>query len=153
MSIATKEVCEANNYWEPHRVAARRKAKAFVAEWREFATCANCGRQPVDFHNPEHLTKKANRICNMVSRGEKVKTIAAELRRCIPLCRSCHMKEDGRLEALNANKPRYKGIVIAPKQCSECGRAGNTNLCGVGFVRAATTGGGSELTDERDVYL
>ena len=42
---------------------------------------------------------------------------------CEPLCRSCHMRKDGRLAALRKNAPYQRGRSYTPKQpCKVCKR-------------------------------
>ncbi len=75
---------------------------AFVAEVNAQTFCAHCGAQPIEWHNPEHveLNRRQFRIGSMAHRHYSIKAIEAEMRRCTPLCRRCHMAEDGRLHRL-----------------------------------------------------
>lgn len=85
--------------------------------------CAHCGGGPIEWHAEYHVTKPNARVHSLAAQGASIARIEAELERCVPLCRSCHMKEDGRLAALHRNKPRQKGVVlVGPRPCSECGR-------------------------------
>jgi hypothetical protein len=54
----------------------------------------------VDWHNPEHVLRPTRRVALLVSAGRSLATIAAEIAVCTPLCRKCHMAEDGRLKGL-----------------------------------------------------
>jgi len=78
--------------------------------------CKLCGRQPIDWHNPEHLKHPYRRVGKMAGGGRTISAIAKEISNCIPLCRSCHMKEDGRLDTL-LNRPR---LTTPAKNCSAC---------------------------------
>lgn len=103
----------------------RARNREFVAEIRQRTVCAHCGAQPIDWHNPDHVNpgQGIRRIGNMISGNYTTASIQAEIDRCTPLCRRCHMREDGRLAGLShmgrvgPKKPRS----TAP--CSECGRA------------------------------
>lgn len=74
-------------------------ATAYVDAINAEAFCTQCGAQPVEWHNPEHveLNRQGYRIGRMRSTGASIQKIEAELARCTPLCRRCHMAEDGRL--------------------------------------------------------
>lgn len=92
-------------------------ARAFISEVNAQTVCAHCGAQPVEWHNPEHveLNRRHMRISAMVNSGCPIPSIREELVRCTPLCRRCHMVEDGRLAT----------FVIATKEpspCLECSR-------------------------------
>lgn len=110
-------------------------ARAYVDGINTRTVCAHCGKQPIEWHNPEHveLNRAGWRIGGMVSQGRTVQDIAAEMGRCTPLCRSCHMKEDGRLPALLRNRPYHLGDVQLPKSCVQCQRKAKPlrrGLCG-----------------------
>ena len=92
-------------------------ARAFVDELNGRTVCAHCGAQPVEWHNPEHveLRRETYRIGQMITFWRSVQEIEAELRRCTPLCRRCHMVEDGRIMNLNRGRP-----VQEPKPCTVC---------------------------------
>lgn len=98
-------------------------ARAYVDAVNEATYCAECGAQPVEWHNPEHveMNRQGYRISSMVARGRTVDAIRAEMARCTPLCRRCHMTVDGRMRALVArmSQPREQQ---PPKPCSECTR-------------------------------
>lgn len=51
----------------------------------------------LDWHNPEHVVRPIRRISRMVGLGASVWNIAREIACCTPLCRRCHMTEDGRI--------------------------------------------------------
>jgi hypothetical protein len=100
--------------------ARRAQSSAFVADLNARTICAHCGGHPVEWHNPEHVEQQRERfrISNMASKGDSLEAIHAELDRCTPLCRRCHMAEDGRLEAVR----RSHGPVKAPGACGRCHR-------------------------------
>ena len=98
-------------------------ARAYVSAVNAATFCAECGAQPVEWHNPEHveMNRQGYRISSMVARGRTVRAIRAEMARCTPLCRRCHMTVDGRMRALVArmSQPREQ---LPPKPCSDCAR-------------------------------
>lgn len=87
----------------------RRRNQAFVKEVNARTFCAHCGAQPVEWHNPDHVEKNRQtyRIGFMTRTTRSLAAIQAEMDQCTPLCRRCHMKEDGRLRGF-ADK-RYVG--------------------------------------------
>lgn len=95
------------------------EARDFVDALNARTVCAHCGKQPIEWHNPEHveLNRKNFRISSLVARHFPIDKIQAEIARCIPLCRSCHMKEDGRMRNLTPG-----ATVVPPSPCVECGR-------------------------------
>lgn len=102
---------------------ANSPALAFVDHVTMHTLCAHCGAQPVEWHNPEHveLNRERFRISAMVQREEPIALIQAEMERCTPLCRRCHMQEDGRLARfINAGRSGRDGA--SPPICSECYR-------------------------------
>lgn len=105
-----------------NRVAAR----AFVKEVNARTVCAHCGAQPVEWHNPDHvaLNRRDYRIGRMVGIGRSIEKIQAEMSACTPLCRRCHMREDGRLKRfVESGGSRFaRGTSLPPKPCSECGK-------------------------------
>jgi hypothetical protein len=111
-------------------------AKAHVRTIRALTFCAHCGAQPIDWHSTAHDNGGGNRrVSARAARGESIARIDAEIAVCTPLCRSCHMKEDGRLEALlNASH----AIVHPVKLCVSCGQPAKPSrkgLCGNCYAR------------------
>jgi hypothetical protein len=51
----------------------------------------------LDFHNPEHVLAPDRRIGRMIGIPKSISEIQAEINRCTPLCRRCHMAEDRRM--------------------------------------------------------
>lgn len=129
---------------EQNRASAARcrtRDRAFIAEVNARTTCAHCGAQPVEWHNPEHveLHREGFRISALVSQGRAIGAIETELARCTPLCRRCHMREDGRLAVLLTVRPLKAGDSLPPKPCSECGREAKPlrkSLCKTCYDRA-----------------
>jgi hypothetical protein len=101
-------------------------AKTYVAEVNARTVCAHCGAQPIEWHNPDHvaLNRQKFRINTMVTCGASTERIQAEMDACTPLCRRCHMKEDGRLRLfVEARGSRLeKGTQLPSKPCAECHR-------------------------------
>ncbi len=106
------------------RIAKNRDiARTYVQSVRESTRCRNCGEQPIEWHSEAHITHTRMRVGVRVYNGHSIATIQKEIDRCTPLCRRCHMKEDGRLERLLKNCPRQKGVEIPAKNCRICGTA------------------------------
>lgn len=108
----------------PMTQVRQQTAKAFVADLNAKTLCAHCGDQPIEWHNPEHveLNRRHFRISAMADRGYTPEKIQEELDRCTALCRSCHMKADGRLSALIESSPLKIGESLPPQPCQDCGR-------------------------------
>jgi hypothetical protein len=85
--------------------------------------CARCGGIPIEWHREHHPKHPNSRVSSLRTQGASIERIQREMDSCIPLCRTCHMNEDGRLAALHAAKPRQKGAVITrPSPCLCCAR-------------------------------
>lgn len=113
MKMTTKE----------RRAKNRAIATEFVNEVNSKTPCAHCGGGPIEWHGVHHIGKENARISSLRSQGCSTKRIQKEMDLCLPLCRSCHMIEDGRLATLAENAPRQKGqTYVQPKPCSCCGR-------------------------------
>lgn len=107
----------------PYGKTAKLRAKKFISEVRLRTVCDRCGAQPVEWHHVDHEADENQRVAHLVALGFPVKRIQQEIDKCEALCRSCHMKEDGRLKALSKNKPFQKGVVaVGPKPCAKCAK-------------------------------
>lgn len=107
------------------RACQRRKkerAKAYVAAVRAKTFCRLCGLQPVEWHNTEHEQEPLRRIANMVNRGCTAVRIQAEIDRCDPLCRRCHMALDGRTKNLKAAFASWRMNGLTREQRQEWSR-------------------------------
>jgi hypothetical protein len=80
--------------------ATKEAGRARARSMYEIINCEKCGKPAVDRHH-----KDGNTLNNKPSN-------------IIPLCRRCHMKEDGRLERFKKS-PRNKK---SPKPCVNCSR-------------------------------
>ena len=81
-----------------------------VAAIRRKTKCDHCGGDKIEWHRDGHKTHE--RISWMVVHGASIETIDAEIARCTPLCRRCHMRLDGRLAVATQhvrNSPRPSG--------------------------------------------
>ncbi len=114
--FVTKERAEWLKLSDRERDARTRAiARAFVKEVNARTVCAHCGAKKIEWHNPEHveLNRQSYRISRLVGTARSIEVIKAEMARCTPLCRRCHMKEDGRLkrfvEARGGRKERKAG--------------------------------------------
>lgn len=111
-------------------------AMAFLAALNARSFCAHCSAQPIEWHNPEHVRpgRERYRISDLVNQPRSLQTIQAEIARCTPLCRRCHMTEDGRLSHFVTMASVPKPIGDA-RPCSDCGnpakplRRGLCNAC------------------------
>lgn len=101
----------------------RERNRAFVREVNSRTGCAVCGAQPIEWHNPDHvdLNRQAYRISTLVQAPRSIAVIQAEMDRCTPLCRRCHMVEDGRISHFHtmAREPKP---VAPPRPCKGCGK-------------------------------
>lgn len=109
-----------------------------IAEVNARTFCSNCGGQPVEWHNPDHvsLNQRLRRISNMIWRNPWSE-IQVELSRCTPLCRRCHMREDGRMQTFVAHGSTSR-TPQSPKPCAECHRLSKPRrrgLCGACYAR------------------
>jgi len=118
----------------------QRLARSHVVAVRAATTCRECGRQPIDFHRTEHEQHPSWRVANLATAGRSIERIDAEIACCIPLCRRCHMRMDGRLQKLGTH-PRQ---TTPAKPCAECGRMykplrrGKCSRCYQPYVRTTT---------------
>ena len=106
-----------------YRHEAKRRATQYVGEINARTVCANCGAQPIEWHNPEHVLqgRSHRRISRLVHIGAAKQTIQTEIDRCTPLCRRCHMIEDGRMQRfVDAKGARGRRTPI--QKCQECTR-------------------------------
>ena len=105
------------------RMEAIERNRAYMADLKARTVCAHCGAQPVDWHNPEHveLNRRRFRIGTMAGKGQSIAAIESELARCTPLCRRCHMAEDGRLAALASRRPGSQ-MKTPARPCAKCQR-------------------------------
>ena len=84
-------------------------ARAFIDRINSVTKCAQCGRQPIEWHNPTHSQDRGKfRIGDMVRDGRAIPEIWAEMDACTPLCRSCHLTKHLHL--------RQRQLV----KCQEC---------------------------------
>ena len=105
------------------RQANRAIASAFVREINAKTSCSICGSQPIEWHGEHHLQKPNARVSSLRAQGCSVERIKQEMAQCVPLCRTCHMTEDGRLAALRDKAPYQKGQEYTqPKPCACCGK-------------------------------
>ena len=103
------------------RKRRRKVATVFVRTENARTFCAHCGKQPVEWHHPEHPQNPNDRVSSLRTQGAGVDRIKQEMARCTPLCRSCHMKEDKRIGTLLANAPYKKGkTYVNPSPCGGC---------------------------------
>ena len=105
------------------RLIARQVATKFVEAVNAVTFCARCGKQPIEWHHDDHPGKPNDRVSSLRTQGASLARIKAEMDKCEPVCRSCHMRLDGRAKALQESSPRQKGkTYVPPSPCSCCGR-------------------------------
>ena len=103
------------------RMRARAVATEFVSNINASTVCSSCGAQPIEWHREEHEQKPNSRVSSLRTQGGSIARIQQEMDLCVPLCRSCHMKVDGRLNRLRQASPQKKGqIYVDPSPCSCC---------------------------------
>lgn len=103
------------------RGSRRTLASNFVSSLNTVTKCVKCGDQPIEWHREEHEKYPNSRVSSLRTQGASIDRIKKEIKLCTPLCRRCHMKEDGRLVRLKANQPYQKGKVYVGKQkCKNC---------------------------------
>lgn len=111
----------------------RQRNRAFVTETNARTFCAHCGAQPVEWHNPAHVAGRQFRRVSSMIYWARVEEIQSEMDQCTPLCRGCHMREDGRMSNLLVGAP-----VRPPKPCDDCARFAKPlrrGLCGRCYAR------------------
>lgn len=119
----------------PYNAQSKVLARRFITRVRRVTRCLRCGGKPIEWHNPTHLTRPNMRVAHLVALGFPVHRIQAEIDSSEPLCRSCHMRTDGRLDALMKARPRQRGSAFPAKPCLSCGqeakplRRGLCNRC------------------------
>lgn len=122
------------------RQRGRKAATAFVEAINSVTFCARCGAQPIEWHRPEHEEKPNSRVSSLRAQGQSIKRIWSEMQLCTPLCRSCHMKEDGRGEILQRNRPYQKGeTYVPPRPCERCGKPAKPTrrgMCWTCYIKA-----------------
>ena len=109
------------------RDTLKKLSRAYVDAINAKTKCAHCGAHPIEWHNPEHveLGRERFRIGTMASRGAPLDVIRAELDRCTPLCRRCHMAEDGRMRQFIAAGHAMRERLPKTKPCATCGKSSN----------------------------
>ncbi len=104
------------------RIRNREIATVYVDLVNSMTDCLHCGGNPIEWHHDDHPVYPNARVSSLRAQGASISRIQQEMDRCVPLCRSCHMREDGRTEALHENKPNQKGVsTVGPRPCKECG--------------------------------
>lgn len=113
LHIVVKRLCSFTS--KERRIVNRKLATDFVNEVNSKTFCTHCGAQPVEWHHEDHPNNTNKRVSSLRTQGVSIRLIKIEMAKCTPLCRSCHMKEDGRIEALiKSHRP--------VTQCISCGK-------------------------------
>ncbi len=110
-------------YAKQRRALARIIATKFVSEVNAGTNCTKCGKKPIEWHREYHEEHPNSRVSSLRAQGCSVQRIKNEMALCEPLCRSCHMMDDGRLQILKETQPYQKGQTYVDYQpCKECGK-------------------------------
>jgi hypothetical protein len=99
-----------------------REVKAAIKALRNATRCFDCGGQPIEWHAEHHNVNPRQRISTMVRDGCGLNEVMAEINRCEPLCRRCHMKADGRLEKFAKVISGARGRKTPSTICMNCGQ-------------------------------
>lgn len=97
----------------PYSQENKTAALAFIAAKRKTVHCRECGGQPVDWHNPKHVEDPNMRVAGLAALGYPIEDIKAEMAKCVPLCRSCHVTADNKLKAKKVQKEFWAGTPFA----------------------------------------
>lgn len=112
--------------WKDERPESRQaritRNRAYVAARREETVCARCGAQPIDWHGEHHHAQPKRRLFEMANHDYALQTIADEIARCTPLCRRCHMAEDGRMQRFVEAGMGWRSVPKAVQPCQQCQR-------------------------------
>lgn len=92
----------------PYSQENKDAAQKFVAAERAKTHCADCGSQPIEWHNPKHEADSNKRVAGLAACGYPIDQIKAEMKASTALCRSCHMKRRA-----VARKALWAGSVFA----------------------------------------
>jgi 5-methylcytosine-specific restriction endonuclease McrA len=80
----------------------RGKTQQWFDEYKKGLACTKCGEDHpacIVFHHLDPAEKKGQ-VPYMVSRRTSLKTVLAEIQKCVVLCFNCHAKEHARLRAI-----------------------------------------------------
>lgn len=84
------------------KLKRERELGIWLSEYKKNIICTICGESYpgcLDFHhkNPED---KVDTISDLVSRGYGMKTILREIKKCVVVCKNCHVKlHDGKVDS------------------------------------------------------
>lgn len=105
------------------RLINRKIATEFVESVNQTTFCNRCGAQPIEWHREEHEKHPNWRVSSLRTQGRSIARIKREMDLSEPLCRTCHMKTDGRYEFMQTAGPYEKGKTYTPPlPCIKCGR-------------------------------
>jgi len=130
--------------------ARKERARRFVARVRRLTVCAVCGAQPIEWHHPDHVDDPARRVGVLALYGSAFWVLKREIRACMPLCRRCHMQEDGRLRRLIDQG--FRRPEAPPLPCQLCGRLFKplrVGLCAACYARTVTRADSGPPNDEK----
>jgi len=121
-------------YWDKYSAGKQRailRNRYWFAQVMAETECEGCHTQPppedwpIEWHHRVRAAHRHTAVTHLVKLGASIERILEEMEKCVPLCRRCHMKEDGRLHQMRDIHPRKKGVRYAPllpQPCSICHR-------------------------------
>lgn len=75
------------------KASVRQEARQYVLSYLSTHPCVECGESDplvLEFH---HLRGKDREISYMITGGYPIKTITAEIKKCVVLCANCHRRK------------------------------------------------------------
>jgi Zn finger protein HypA/HybF involved in hydrogenase expression len=71
--------------------AFRRTARAYIAEVKSNAVCADCGGKfPPCVYHFDHIAERGPKLFNLGSGDYSIKAVQAEIEKCDIVCANCH---------------------------------------------------------------
>lgn len=128
----------------------------YVTEKRNATVCAHCGKQPIEWHDPDgtHTSTRPYKQVGFLTHSHvSIATIDTEIARCVPLCKSCHLKitKSGSLTHCKHGHARTpENTIIRPNgwtECKECARLRSKRNYKVSLRKAITTRTNRMATD------
>lgn len=93
-AVVREHYAKNKSYYFDRNKRRRAAARAYLASQKEKLRCEECGESHIaclDFHHLDPAQKDIS-VGEMISRGDSVRKIAAEIDKCAVLCANCHRK-------------------------------------------------------------
>ena len=77
-----------------HKKAYEKRNKEFITRVRKRLKCLKCGLDKwylIEFHHLDPKTKEIG-VTNLQYNAYSIERIKKEIRKCVPVCRNCHME-------------------------------------------------------------